>query len=54
MSGKNGMPNQVVRSDIPATDLDRAMKFHGAVPGARMERQSFQGMPSGPVSRANP
>jgi predicted enzyme related to lactoylglutathione lyase len=34
------MPNQCVWFDIPATDLDRALKFYNAVLGATMTRET--------------
>jgi len=36
--------NRIVWCDIPAKDLDRSIKFYGAVLGETIEKQSFPGM----------
>jgi predicted enzyme related to lactoylglutathione lyase len=38
------MNNQFVWCDIPVKDLDRAVKFYGAVLGGKVEKKSFSGM----------
>jgi hypothetical protein len=35
--------NQIVWCDIPVKDLDRAMRFYGAVLGASLEKDEFPG-----------
>jgi hypothetical protein len=35
--------NQIVWCDIPAKNLDRAVKFYSAVLGLKIEKQSFSG-----------
>ncbi len=38
------MANRIVWVDIPALDLDRAMRFYSAVLGASVKREEFPGM----------
>ena len=37
------MNHQIVWCDIPVKDLDRAIRFYGAVLGAKIEKQSMSG-----------
>lgn len=37
------MANQVVWFDIPVKDLDRAIKFYGAILNAKIEKHEFDG-----------
>jgi predicted enzyme related to lactoylglutathione lyase len=46
------MPNQIVWCDIPVKDLDRAIKFYGAVLAAKIEKQSFGEMSMGVLPHA--
>ena len=41
------MPNQIVWCDIPAKDLDRAIRFYSAVLARPVTKQSFPGMTFG-------
>jgi predicted enzyme related to lactoylglutathione lyase len=47
------MPNQVVWFDIPVLNLDRAIRFYGAVLGAEVSKQEFQGMALGVLPHAD-
>lgn len=38
------MTNTIVWCDIPVKNLDRAIKFYGSLLGARIEKQSVEGM----------
>ena len=46
------MSDTIVWCDIPVKDLDRAIKFYGAVLGAKIEKQSFGDMSMGVLPRA--
>ncbi|HEY4952710.1 MAG TPA: VOC family protein [Verrucomicrobiae bacterium] len=46
------MPDMIVWCDIPVKDLDRAMKFYGAVLAAKIEKQSFGEMDMGVLPHA--
>jgi uncharacterized protein len=41
------MSNQIVWCDIPVKDLDRAIRFYGAVLGHPVTKESFSGMDFG-------
>ena len=41
------MANQLVWTDIPVTDLDRAMKFYESVLGAPIKKQEYPGFSIG-------
>lgn len=47
------MANQIVWCDIPVKDLDRAIKFYGAVLGGPVTKQSFPGMTFGLLPHTN-
>jgi hypothetical protein len=41
------MANQLVWTDIPVKDLDRAVKFYSAILGAPVKKQDYPGMSIG-------
>jgi uncharacterized protein len=45
MSDFNTAHNRLVWFDIPVADLDRAIRFYGAVLGVKVSKVSFDGMP---------
>ena len=44
MSEQNSINNRVVWIDVPVADLDRAVRFYGAVLGIEVHKQSFDGV----------
>jgi predicted enzyme related to lactoylglutathione lyase len=47
------MPDTIVWCDIPVNDLDRAVTFYNEVLGAKIEKQSFNGMSFGLLPHAH-
>ena len=42
MSDMHASPDRVVWFDLPVADLERAMKFYGAVLGIKVQKESFE------------
>src|ERR1019366_8174179 len=47
------MPNQVVWFDLPATDLDRALRFYSAVLGVQVKKEQHGNVPIGVLPHAD-
>ncbi len=48
------MANQLVWTDIPVVDLDRAIRFYSAVLGAPVTKQEYPGMALGLLPGSDP